>query len=169
MPAVRLAHEESPLLDRRFSVRVEVGGDDVGVAGLLDPNLADSAGLKEPVFLFELILDRIMDKALGLQQFESLPRFPAVGRDLAIVVGEGVPFAEVSGRIQEGGQPLLEGLQLFDVYRGKQVPSGKKSLGYRLIFRSEERTLRDEEVDGKLETIIQSLREEFGAALRSET
>ncbi len=159
---------ESPLLDSECSVEWVQDSGRVGIGGKLDAKIADSVGLKEPVFLFELILDRIVDKALELQSIENVPRYPAVARDLAVVVEDAVPFVEVSRRILSGGVPLLTGVRLFDVYRGRQIPEGKKSLAYSLIFRSDERTLKDEEVDGKLARIVQVLEDELGASLRSE-
>ncbi|MCK4547094.1 MAG: phenylalanine--tRNA ligase subunit beta [Candidatus Eisenbacteria sp.] len=168
LPGIALVPDEIPTLESRCSVRVEVGEESIGCAGRLDPELGESIGVKEAVFLFELVLDKLVAKALGLQQFRVLPRFPAVGRDLAIVVGEDVPYERISGTIREKGEPLLRGVRLFDVYRGEQVPRGKRSLAYSLIFRSDKRTLTDEEVDDKLRTITGSLQQDFGAVLRSE-
>ncbi len=159
---------ETPLLDPESSVEWILDSEPVGIGGKLEAKLADSIGLREPVFVFELILDRIVDKALQLQAIKDVPRYPAISRDLAIVLEADIPFVDVSRLIRSGGEPLLVGFHLFDVYRGKQIPKEKKSLAYSLIFRSDERTLRDEEVDGKLARIVEGLGSELGARLRSE-
>jgi len=159
---------EVPTLDPRFSVHVLLGTEQVGVAGRIDATRAGAFDLREPVFVFELLLDKIADMALELQQFRSLPRFPAVTRDLAVVVDENVGYAEVTATILEAGRPLLAGHRLFDLYRGAQVPDGKKSLAFGLTFRLEDRTLRDEEVDGTLASIVDALRDRHGASLRSD-
>lgn len=159
---------EVPTLERGLAVQVQLDGREVGVAGRLEEGLSRAWGLREPVFLFELILDEIIDSALELQQFQGLARYPSVSRDLAVIVGEEVSYSQVRQKILEAGEPLLVGLRLFDVYRGEQIPEGKKSLACSLTFRLGHRTLRDEEVDGAVDLIAGRLRDELSASLRSE-
>jgi phenylalanyl-tRNA synthetase beta chain len=93
-----------------------------------------------------------------------VPRFPAVERDIALVVDEAVTHNCVKEIIK--GFPLVARVNLFDVYSGKQVPPGRKSLAYRIIFQSPAHTLTDDEVDGVQEQILNRLSRELGATLR---
>ena len=96
-----------------------------------------------------------------------LPRFPAVARDLAVVVPEQVTAAELLGTIRGAAGPLLESLTAFDEYRGEQVAEGSKSVAIALTFRSPERTLTDAEVDALMGGIRSTLADRFGAGFRS--
>jgi phenylalanyl-tRNA synthetase beta chain len=98
------------------------------------------------------------------RSYVPLPVTPAVERDLALVLGEGVSAAEVEAVLREKGGALLEGLTLFDEYRG--LGSGARSVAWRLRFRSPERTLRDEEVDRVVEGILRALKERLGVVRR---
>ena len=97
----------------------------------------------------------------------EISRFPSIRRDIAIVLGESVPYAEVEERIRSAAPELLTHLQLFDVYKGKGIESGSKSLALSLTFQTLERTLSDGEVDTALQQIIMALAQHFGAKLRS--
>jgi phenylalanyl-tRNA synthetase beta chain len=98
--------------------------------------------------------------------YQELPRFPSADRDLAIVVPEHVPAGDVSEAIRQTGGELVSGISLFDVYRGKQIDSGKKGLAYALQYQSKEKTLTDDEVEKVQNSILAALKERFGAQLR---
>jgi len=106
-----------------------------------------------------------MPYTLEAVHYEPLPRFPAVMRDLALVLDEGVSHKQVMDIIK--GFSLVKKAVLFDVYSGKQVAAGKKSLAYSLTFQSPDHTLTDIEVDKVLEAILMKLQTELGAALRA--
>jgi phenylalanyl-tRNA synthetase beta chain len=97
----------------------------------------------------------------------TLSAHPPVYEDLAVVVDEEIPAAHVRNLITRAGAPLLHSVALFDVYRGAQVGSDKKSLAYRLTYQAEDRTLTDEEVARLRDRIVSKLKEELGATLRS--
>jgi phenylalanyl-tRNA synthetase beta chain len=97
----------------------------------------------------------------------SVPRFPPVQQDIAVVVDESLPAEQVQAMIVQTGQPLLRDARLFDVFRGQQLGAGKKSLAYSLTFQSEERTLTDKVVAKQQAKIVQRLERELGAKLRS--
>ncbi len=146
-------------------------GQSIGRVGALHPDLADEFRIKGAL-LFELRLDAILDKAVP--QFEGFSRFPAVRRDLSLLVPETVQCAALNARILEIGGSLadseiLEDVEVFDVYQGKGLDPGRKSVSLRLTFRSMTRTLDDAEVDAYLEKTLVSLREDPGAILRGDS
>jgi phenylalanyl-tRNA synthetase beta chain len=102
-----------------------------------------------------------------VRRYVPLPRFPAVDRDLAVVVPDDVEAAALTATIRRAGGELLTDVRAFDEYHGEQVGEGRKSLAFALTFRSPERTLTDEEVDRLLEDVRSTLRSEAGADFRS--
>ncbi|MBI3773963.1 MAG: phenylalanine--tRNA ligase subunit beta, partial [Gammaproteobacteria bacterium] len=99
--------------------------------------------------------------------YREISRFPSIRRDIAVVLGEAVAYAEVEQRIRAAASGLLTHLQLFDVYKGKGIESGSKSLALGLTFQTLERTLSDGDVDSALHQILTALAQHFGAKLRS--
>ena len=96
----------------------------------------------------------------------SISRFPAVQQDIAVVIDETVPAEQVQTLIRQTGQPLLVDVKLFDVFRGEQIGSGKKSLAYSLTFQADDRTLTDKVVAQQQDKIVKRLAHELGAKLR---
>ena len=138
-------------------------GERIGTIGTLHPALASELKLPGAV-LFELRLDSI--RTGTVPKFRALSRFPAVRRDLSLVVPEAVPASEVRECIERAGAGVLEDLKPFDVYFGEGIDSGMKSISLALIFQSRSRTLDDTEVNAALSVILDSLAGELGAALR---
>ena len=103
----------------------------------------------------------------GSGTYVGIPRFPAIERDTAVVIDEQVQSGSVVKVINQSADENLRRVIVWDVYRGKQVPTGKKSIAYRLIFQNESKTLTDSEIDNVFNKIVDSLRREFGAELRS--
>ena len=100
------------------------------------------------------------------RQYKQLPRFPTIIRDIAIVVRDELYVAQLMDVIRKSGGEYLEDVELFDVYKGAQVPEGMKSVAYTLTFRSPDRTLVDDEVNRIMEKIINGLKAELDATLR---
>ncbi len=144
---------------------VIVSGNSVGVIGEVHPKVLTAFELSEPVFLFELNLTALYGCVAGDKPYQSLPRFPAVSRDIALVLDEGLTHKQILDIIT--GFPLVTDVKLFDVYSGKQVPAGKKSLAYRITFQSPEHTLTDEDVSGVMDKMLAILTMKFGATLRA--
>ncbi len=111
------------------------------------------------------------DKLLGLAKIEplykSLPRYPAIVRDLSVAVEANTPVREIEEIIQQQGGDLMETCQLFDVYQGAQVGEGKKSVAYTVTFRHTERTLKDKEVNKQYDAIVAELKNSLNAVLRA--
>jgi phenylalanyl-tRNA synthetase beta chain len=143
---------------------IVVSGSRVGVIGELHPEVLSAFELTEPACLFEISLARLLAFTVGQRAFQPVARFPVVERDIALVLDDRVSHARVQEIIK--GFPLVVRVTIFDAYRGKQVPAGKKSLAYRIVFRSPEHTLTDAEVDEVLRQILDRLSRELGASLR---
>ena len=149
------------------TVSIEWKDQRLGVMGELHPSVARSFEARVPVFLAEFDLERLLN-VVGedFLRIEPPPRFPAVRRDLALVVEDRVPVSELLDVIRRSGGPLLAGVELFDLFRGHGLPPGHKSCGVSLIFRSPERTLTDAEVDELQARIVEQLGTVTGARLR---
>ena len=138
-------------------------GERLGIIGVLHPALASEFRLPGAV-LFELRLDSITTGILP--KFKALSRFPAVRRDLSLLLPEAVSASALRECVEQAGAGVLENLELFDVYVGEGIDSGMKSISLALTFQSRSRTLGDTEVDTALSVILDSLDRKLGAALR---
>ncbi|HEY0632099.1 MAG TPA: phenylalanine--tRNA ligase subunit beta [Thermoleophilaceae bacterium] len=139
---------------------------ELGWIGELHPSVARAWDLDGTVAAFELDADLIAELAPGPLPYRDVTSFPAVIQDIAVVVGEDVPAAEVERVVRSGAGDLLDAVHLFDVYRGDQVGEGRKSLAMRLEFRSPERTLTDEDV-AAARAAIEAALTAIGGALRA--
>ena len=146
-----------------FTVRADDGI--VGWGGRVAADNLDAPPWADPVWGLEL---RLPDEPVGEEApvYQPLAPFPAVERDLALVVPDGVPAAEVEAGVRARGGELLRGIGMFDYYLGKGVPEGYRSLAYRLRFLSLERTLKDDEVDRVVARVVDHLREALGVERR---
>ncbi len=144
---------------------VIVEGDEIGVIGELNPKITEAFDISRPVYLFEINISNLLPFTVGHNLYQPIVRFPSVMRDIALVVDKNVEHRHVQDVITSF--PLVERLILFDVYIGKQVPAGKKSLAYRIGFQSKKHTLTDKEVDIIQQEILKKLSVKLGASLRS--
>ncbi|MGD8245487.1 MAG: phenylalanine--tRNA ligase subunit beta, partial [Anaerolineae bacterium] len=143
--------------------RVSVGGDDVGVMGEVHPLVREAFELPDqPICALEFDLDALLARWGAPRQVTPLSTHPPVYEDLAVVVREDVPAVRVRNLIARAGVPLLRSVALFDVYRGAQVGTDKKSLAYRLTYQADDRTLTDEQVAKVRSGIVQRLEEDLG-------
>ena len=137
-----------------------------GVFGELHPDVCARLGIEERVCCFELNYDLLAERANQDRLYKPLPKYPAVLRDIALLAENGQAAGELLGIIRRRGGRILDTAELFDVYRGQQVPEGKKSMAFGLAFRDAEKTLTDEEVQKVMIKILKGLEEEAGAVLR---
>jgi phenylalanyl-tRNA synthetase beta chain len=140
--------------------------DELGYLGEIHPDVADRLELP-PVLVFELDLEKLLQYAPRRIFTKMLPRFPAVARDVAIVVDRDFAAQRVIGWIHDLGEPLIEQVQIFDQYVGAPIPDGKKSLAYRVSYRAEDKTLTDAEINALHQKLVDRLGETFGAERRS--
>ncbi|HEY8468429.1 MAG TPA: phenylalanine--tRNA ligase subunit beta [Longimicrobiales bacterium] len=141
-------------------------GQPVGRGGRVAPHAIDAPAWADPVWAFEVRLDPAMSQPT-MPRFRALPAFPATERDVALLVPDGVPAARVEAVVRAAGGPLLEDVRAFDVFRGRAVPAGFRSIAFRLRFRAPDRTLRDDEADGATERVLRRLKDELGIERRS--
>jgi phenylalanyl-tRNA synthetase beta chain len=137
-----------------------------GVLGEVHPEVAARFELSGRAYLMEVDLERVYLAAPERVQHRPVSRYPAVQRDLAIVVDWTVPEGEVAAAIHEAGGELVRRVRLFDVYTGEAIQQGKKSLAYALAYQSPDRTLTDAEVEAVQQRIVQALAQRLGATLR---
>ena len=138
----------------------------LGTFGAIHPTVAKNFGLSGEVLAAELALDALYDCAETVKLYQPLPKFPASTRDIAVIVEDSVPVAALEDAIRRSAGAILENVALFDVYRGNQVPEGKKSVAYSLIMRAADRTLTDDECDAAQQRAVGALETEFHAVLR---
>jgi len=143
---------------------VVVGGKRLGVVGGLHPKVADAFEITEEVYLFEVDLTALLPLTLEHKMFQPISRFPAVVRDMALVVDTSVTNAQIQAIMR--GFSLVTDIALFDLYSGEQLPAGKKSLAYRISYQSPEHTLTDDEVNKVQQQILNKLSKQLGASLR---
>lgn len=164
---VSLAYERAnpPMFHPGRCARVLLDGRVAGHVGELHPDALASTDLQGRAVAAEVDLAPFL-AVPDVRKARPLPRFPGVNRDLAVVVPEEVPAADVLGAIQHAAGDLLESARAFDEYRGAQLPTGTRSVAFSLTLRSSERTLTDAEVDPALERVRSELRRRFGAGFR---
>ena len=155
-----------PYLHPRASARVFVGDKEIGVVGELEPEVARAFELAGRAYVFELDLTALAEGPEPLVRFAELPRFPAVYRDMAVVVDRPTPWARIRAEIIEAGGGLCREVRVFDVYTGRPVPEDKKSVAFAVTYQAPDRTLTDDEVGRVHEAIRQRLEVNLDAHLR---
>jgi len=141
-----------------------VEDDKAGIVGDVHPRVAQAFELSSAICLIEIDLEKLLTRIARTKEYQPIPRFPSVTRDIALVVDEQVRYRRAKEIIQSF--PLVTQIALFDLYRGNQIPEGKKSFAIRIIYQSPSHTLTDEEVDQTQEQMLDSLHQELGATLR---
>jgi phenylalanyl-tRNA synthetase beta chain len=137
----------------------------IGTIGQLHPELQRKLDL-EDTYVAEILLKPLYESARANLQYSELQRFPGMERDIAVVVDSEVPAGHLLASIRENGGTLLQNVQVFDVYTGGKMESGKKSVAISLLYRHTEHTLTDEEVGEVHDKVVSALQQTFGAELR---
>jgi len=148
------------------SCRIIQGDAVYGRIGEVHPQVAGNFDFEAPVYLLEIDVDALLSLKQKGVQFEQLSKFPDAFRDTAILVDEQVSASEVLQAIKKGSAKFVEDVCLFDLYRGKGVPEGKKSFAFRVRYRSAEKTFTDEEITKAHSRIVRLLDKELGAEVR---
>ncbi len=160
----RFVAENHPALHPGQSARIYFGDQPAGWLGALHPALEKSFDLRGHCYLFEIKADMLSEKSVP--KFAEISKFPAIRRDLAVLVDEAITADEVLNCINNAAPEGLQNLKLFDLYAGERIDSGRKSLALGLTLQAQSRTLTDEEVDAAIERVVNSLVRELGATLR---
>jgi len=145
---------------------LSIQGEHLGVIGEVHPQVAENYGIDGKVYSFSLDVDLLYKYAQTAKTYKSLPKFPAVTRDLALICSDDIPVLTLEKAIKKGAGNLLEKINLFDVYKGEQIEAGKKSVAFSVILRSNDNTLTDENTTSAIKKVMKEL-EKVGAALRS--
>jgi len=157
---------KEPFLHPTKSAQIVAEEKLLGVMGELHPDVKDAFDLIQPVYIFEINFSLLPELIAEKRVFQPLPRFPAVFRDLSFMVEEKILAGDLVQTIWEGGQGMVKEVKIFDLYRGKPVPPGKKSLAFRIKYQHAEKTLTDEEVNELHQKIIALMKDRFGGELR---
>lgn len=148
-----------------------INGDRLGTFGQLHPQVRQQRGLPDAVYMFELSLDTLFDHLIKEDElvpvFKPYSSYPSSDRDIAFFAPTKFSVAEMQRAIRQAGGKLLESVELFDEYRGENVPTGKRSLAFRLTYQAVDRTLTDEDVEPVHQKVREALEEKFQAELRS--
>jgi len=155
---------ENPVLHPGQSACIRQNDEIVGWVGALHPEVQKALDIDQRVYVFELKQSAIVNN--NVPAFSPLSRFPEVRRDLAILVDEALPVADILSVIKASSSDLVKETQIFDIYQGKGVAEGTKSVAFGLILQEFSRTLTDTEVDTEIGNIVSTLNQQFAATLR---
>ncbi len=140
----------------------------VGIAGKVAADVLKKFDIKQSVWLAELDIATLISCKKPLTQFTPLPTFPSAPRDLALVVKESVQVGQIIEAVKAETGPLAEAVEVFDIYKGKPIPDGSKSVGITIVYRSAERSLSGEEVEQVQQKVVARLKSQFNAELREQ-
>ena len=158
--------EPNPSYHPGRCAEVYVGEQRIGVMGQIHPLVAQNYGVDAQFYCAELELNQLMAAKGADPEYVPLPKFPAVTRDIAVVCDEAVTVGALEDCIRKGAKGLLKDCKLFDIYRGKGVAEGKKSVAFNLVLRADDRSLTSEEADEDVKSILAALEKDLGAVLR---
>ena len=139
---------------------------ELGIMGEIHPNVQDNYDLGTRCYVAELFFDKLVEYADKEIHYEKPPRYPAMTRDIAMIVDEETTISEIEKIINQVEEKLLKNVVLFDIYRGEQVGEGKKSVAFSLTYRHDEKTLTDVETEEAHAGIVNALKEKLGAVIR---
>jgi len=147
------------------AARIIAGGSRIGTIGEVLPEVLATFEVRQNAYIFELNLDRLMPLVPETKTYQPLPRYPAVSRDLTLIVDAQVEAGEILHRLEHQAESLVESVFLFDVFQGEPIESGKKSVSLRVVYRSADRTLEDEEINRLHQQLTSALIQAFKASL----
>lgn len=158
--------KNNPTFHPGRTARLVINGKQAGTIGEIHPEVVEMFGGPERTYIGVVEVKPLVENASLTSRYKPLPKFPAVTRDIAMLVKDEIMVKQIEDIIKQQSGNMLEDVKLFDVYKGKQVPEGMKSVAYSITFRAEERTLKDEEVNKVMGRILEGLKTGLGAQLR---
>lgn len=158
--------KDNPSFHPGRTAKLMVAGKECGIIGEIHPSVAENFDAAQSNYIGIIDIEPLVEEANLMPEFKQLPKYPAVSRDIAMLVDEEILVKQIEKLITSNAGNILEEIKLFDVYKGKQVPDGKKSVAYSVTFRASDRTLTDEEVGKSMKKIVNALSEKLGAQLR---
>ena len=160
------AVHDNPSFHPGRCARVLIQGEGVGVLGQIHPLVAANYGVDTDLYYAELSFDKLFAHRGADPEYVPLPKFPAVTRDIAVLVDQEITVGALEACIHEAAQSLLKEVALFDIYQGENLPAGKKSVAFNLVLRADDRSLTAQEADDEVKLILEQLGTTFGATLR---
>ena len=145
---------------------LKVGIDTIATIGEVHPEVLANYDIEKRAYLAEINITKLVKYSRENKKYVEVPKFPAVERDIAMLVDEKIEVGQIEKIITKKGKKLLESIKLFDIYRNEKLGENKKSVAYSLIFRDKNKTLSDEEINKAMESIIEELQKTIGAELR---
>ena len=149
------------------SAEIYVGKDSISKFGEVHPQILANYGINEKVYYAEIDLSKFVKYGKNNKKYTPIPKYPAVERDIALVVDEQIEVGQIENIISKKSKNILETAKLFDIYRNEKLGQNKKSVAYELIFRANNRTLTDDEIKNTMEAITKELQVALGAELRT--
>ncbi len=160
------AASQNATLQEGQAVEITSNNRRLGFFGKLSPVCAKASGIEKPVFVLQIALDALLKASRTPAEAREISAYPASTRDIAVIVDRALSAGDLVTTAQKAGGSLLQQVQVFDVYAGKNVPEDKKSIALRLTFQSYESTLTDAKIEKSYSKILKTLEHQFNAALR---
>lgn len=161
------ARVNKPYLHEGRSAEIFVGDESVGYIGEVYPDVQEAYDIDTRVYVAEINLVKLFAHAVDHREFKALPKYPAISRDLALLVKDGVSSDQVVAVIRKvTNRKLLESVEIFDVYKGQGVPKGNTSIALTVVFRAPDRTLTDDEVQAEIDHALKSMKRKYRVKLR---
>ncbi len=157
---------ENPSYHPGRCAKIFAGDREVGVLGQIHPQVAQNYGVDAPLYCAELSMDALYAIQGATPEYRPLPKFPAMSRDIAVLVDKAVTVGLLEGCIRASSPGLLREVTLFDIYTGEKLPENQKSVAFNLVLRADDRSLTAQEADGEIAAILEGLERDLGAKLR---
>lgn len=157
---------DSFIFNEKMNAHIKIDGKIIGQFGEMKPDIAKRFDIKQKVYLAEIALEDLRPFVNIEKRFTALPRYPSMRRDISLLVDDSVSSSDILEAMKSEGDDLLKSIDVFDLYKGQQVEQGKKSLAYSLEYRSDEKTLTDEDVAKVHKNIQEALVKKLGAQIR---
>lgn len=161
-----VAEKSDPSYHPGRCAKVYVKGQEVGTLGQIHPLVAANYGVDAELYYADLKFDALFASRGADPEYQPLPKFPAVTRDIAVLVDKAVTVGAMESSIQAAAKGLLRDVTLFDIYEGAKLPAGKKSVAFNLVLRADDRSLTAQEADDEVNLVLERLKKDFGAMLR---
>ncbi len=163
---LKIEEKEHPFFNPAISADIYLKEECIGTIGMVHPVILNDMDIRQATFYFEIDLDKFIETCDKKKTFKKIPTYPSMEMDMAIVVDEEVSSGQIIEEIKKNADINLIAVRLFDIYRGKQIEEGKKSMAFSLVFQNTQRTLTDIEADLIFKKILEKLMKRFNAVIR---
>ncbi|WP_164668426.1 phenylalanine--tRNA ligase subunit beta [Virgibacillus doumboii] len=163
---VSFAQAKLPAMHPGRCATIQVDNRVVGFIGQVHPKLEKTMEIKE-TYVFDIDMEAVLAAYKNVPAYKPIPKYPSVTRDIAFIVDADVQAGDIKEMIEEIGAPVVQNVQIFDVYKGEHLPEGKKSVAYSLLYQDPEKTLKDDEVEESYQEIVGKVNEKYNAYVRS--